>query len=49
MAPGCFPLEGGVDSSCECQHPAMGEAHRALRVALNIGVKFSGRVLQFVP
>ena len=39
---------GWADSSCECQHPAMGGIHRALSVALNMGVEFSGRVLQFV-
>lgn len=43
MVPGCFPLEGEADSSCEHQHPATGEVQRALTAGLDIGVKFSGR------
>lgn len=39
---------GWAGSSCEHEHPAMGGIHSALSVALDIGVKFSGRVLQFV-
>lgn len=38
---------GWADSSCECQHPAMAGIRRAFSGGLDIGVKFSRRVLQF--